>query len=67
MTVNMAMVRSADDKRLLFGIANQVKDPARLAQVRSAPYADWFSNDALVLEQYRVVSEALVGQVLSGL
>jgi hypothetical protein len=67
MTVNMSLLRSADDKRLLFGIANQVKDPAKLVQVKAAPYTDWFSNDAMVVEQYRLVSAALVSQVLSGL
>lgn len=67
MTVNMEMIHSTDGKRLLFGIANQVKAPAKLAQIRSAPYSDWFSNEALVAEQYQIVGEALVSQVLSGL
>ena len=67
MTVNMEMVRSTDDKRLVFAIANQVKEPAKLAKVRFAPYAEWFSNDAMVADQYRTVGEALVSQVLSGL
>lgn len=67
MTVNMEMVRSADDKRLVFAIANQIKDPAKLAKVKFAPYEEWFSNETMVADQYRVVGEALVGQALSGL
>lgn len=62
----MEMIGSANGKRLLCGIAGQVKEPAKLAQLRSAPSSDWFSNEALVAEHYQIVDEALVSQVLAG-
>lgn len=66
MTVNAAFVRAGDGKRLAFAIANQVKEADR-ASIRMASYADWLSNDELVIEQYRSVSKALIARALEGL
>ena len=66
MTVNAAFVRAGDGKRLAFAIANQVKEADR-ASIRMASYADWLSNDELVVEQYRSVSKALIARALEGL
>lgn len=66
MTVSAEMVRVADAKRLLFANANQVKDPARQG-VRLVSYAEWFSNDDLVVDQYRLIARLLTAQALEGL
>jgi hypothetical protein len=66
MTVNMEVTRTADGKRILFAIANRVGEPAK-ARVRSAPYAEWFADEALLADQYRVVAEALASQALAGM
>jgi hypothetical protein len=67
MTVNTEVVRLRDNKRLIFAIANQIKDPQAVARVRTARYEDWFTNESLVIEQYRVATKALVEQSLQGL
>lgn len=66
MTVNADLVRAADGRRLVFAIANQVKEADR-ASIRMASYAEWLSNEELVLEQYRSVSKALIARALEGL
>jgi hypothetical protein len=65
-TVNAEFVRAADGKRLVFAIANQVRESDR-ALIRMASYADWLSNDELVVEQYRVGSKSLIARALEGL
>ena len=66
MTVNAEMVRASDGRRLLFAVANQVKNPTTKG-VRLVPYAEWFANDDFVVEQYRLVARLLTGQALEGL
>jgi len=51
----------------VFAIANQVKDPQKRALVRSAPYAQWFSDEALLVSQHRLIAEALTVQAMAGL
>ncbi|RWK04272.1 hypothetical protein [Mesorhizobium sp.] len=66
MTVSAEMVRSSDGKRLIFAGASQIKD-AEAKGVRMAPYAEWFTNDDFVVEQYRLVARLLTAQALAGL
>lgn len=66
MTVCAEMVRSSDGKRLMFAGASQIKD-AEAKGVRMAPYAEWFTNDDFLVEQYRLVARLLTAQALAGL
>ena len=66
MAVGAELFRVSDGKRLVFGGATQVQDPARRG-IRLAPYAEWLSNDELLVEQYRLVSQALIAHALEGL
>ena len=66
MTVSAEMVRSADGKRLMFAGESQIKD-SETKGVRMAPYAEWFTNDDFVVEQYRLVARLLTAQALAGL
>ncbi|MDX8482700.1 hypothetical protein RFN28_30205 [Mesorhizobium sp. VK24D] len=66
MTVSAEMVRSSDGKRLMFAGASQIKD-AEAKGVRMAPYAEWFTNDDFLVEQYRLVARLLTAQALAGL
>jgi len=66
MTVSAEMVRSSDGKRLMFAGASQIKD-SEAKGVRVAPYAEWFTNDDFVVEQYRLVARLLTAQALAGL
>lgn len=66
MTVNTEVVRNADGKRLLFQVANQVDAETR-ARTRHERYAAWFENEAMTIEQYRLVAAHLVAQSLRGL
>ena len=69
MTVNAEMVRASDGRRLLFTVANQVKDPTTKG-VRLVPYAEWFANDDFVVTtKVAVVSggySLLVGAATTG-
>ncbi|TIW71798.1 MAG: hypothetical protein E5V42_02460 [Mesorhizobium sp.] len=60
------MVRSSDGKRLMFAGASQIKD-AEAQGVRMAPYAEWFTNEDFLVEQYRLVARLLTAQALAGL
>ncbi|RVC45683.1 hypothetical protein EN745_29330 [Mesorhizobium sp. M4A.F.Ca.ET.022.05.2.1] len=66
MTVSAEMVRSSDGKRLMFAGASQIKD-AEAQGVRMAPYAEWFTNEDFLVEQYRLVARLLTAQALAGL
>lgn len=66
MTISAELTRTADDKRMLFAVANAVKDPAAHG-VRLEPYAAWFGNGDLAAEQYKLVARLLTAQVLEGL
>ena len=66
MTVSAEMVRSSDGKRLMFAGESQIKD-SEAKGVRMAPYAEWFTNDDFVVEQYRLVARLLTAQALAGL
>lgn len=66
MTVSAEMVRSSDGKRLMFAGASQIKD-SETKGVRMAPYAEWFTDDDFLVEQYRLVARLLTAQALAGL
>ncbi|WP_429806373.1 hypothetical protein [Ensifer sp. B1-9] len=66
MTVSAEMVRSSDGKRLMFAGESQIKD-SEAKGVRMAPYAEWFTNDDFVVEQYRLIARLLTAQALAGL
>ncbi|CDX22929.1 conserved exported hypothetical protein [Mesorhizobium sp. ORS 3324] len=66
MTVSAEMVRSSDGKRLMFAGESQIKD-SETKGVRMAPYAEWFTNDDFLVEQYRLVARLLTAQALAGL
>lgn len=66
MSVGAELFRASDGKRLLFGGASQIKDPAAKG-VRLVPYAQWFSNDDFVVDQYRLIAGLLTAQALEGL
>ncbi|WP_431323068.1 hypothetical protein [Rhizobium sp. YTU87027] len=66
MTVSAEMVRSSDDKRLMFAGESQIRDSEKKG-VRMAPYAEWFTNDDLLVDQYRLVARLLTAQALAGL
>lgn len=66
MTVNMELVRVPDQKRLVFGIANQVDAEVR-PKTRQEPFDAWFANESLTAEQYRLIAENLVAQSLRGI
>jgi hypothetical protein len=66
-TVNMELARASDNKRLVFAITNVVKDPEKRALVRTAPYAQWFSDEALLVNQHRLIAEGLTVQAMAGL
>ncbi|WP_028745250.1 hypothetical protein [Rhizobium mesoamericanum] len=66
MTVSAEMVRSTDSKRLMFAGESQIKEPEAKG-VRMAPYAEWFTNDDFLVEQYRLVAQLLTAQALAGL
>ena len=66
MTVSAEMVRASDGKRLMFAGASQIKD-SEAKGVRVAPYAEWFTNDDFLVEQYRLVARLLTAQALAGL
>ncbi|CAN7282806.1 hypothetical protein [Rhizobium sp. LjRoot258] len=66
MTVGAEMVRSSDGKRLMFAGQSKIKD-SETKGVRMAPYAEWFTNDDFLVEQYRLVARLLTAQALAGL
>lgn len=66
MTVSAEMVRSSDGKRLMFAGESQIKD-SETKGVRMAPYAEWFTNDNFLVEQYRLVARLLTAQAFAGL
>lgn len=66
MTVSAELVRSSDGKRLMFAGESQIKD-SETKGVRMAPYAEWFTNDNFLVEQYRLVARLLTAQAFAGL
>lgn len=66
MTINTELVRNIDGKRLLFSNANLV-DPEVRAKTRHQRYEAWFENEALTVDQYKLVAENLVAQTLRGM
>ncbi|QQX87564.1 hypothetical protein JJQ59_19140 [Cupriavidus necator] len=66
MSVGTEMVRVSDGKQLFLAGASQIKDPGTKG-VRLMPYAEWFTNEGFLVEQYRLVARLLTAQTLEGL
>ncbi len=67
-TVNVDLIRTRDGKSIYRKVAMGLNlDAAQRAKLRVAPFAQWFKDDALVAEQFKLVPGFVVIEGLSGL
>lgn len=67
-TLNVQLVRSTDDSVLWRKSALGINaDPAQRAKVRTAPFEQWFKDEALVAEQHKLVAGFVTIELLQGL
>jgi hypothetical protein len=67
-TLNAELNRSSDGRNLYRRSALGLNaDPAQKSKIRLAPFEQWFKDEALIAEQYRLVPAMVAAEVLQGL
>lgn len=67
-TLNAELVRASDGRSLYRRTALGVNsDPALKAKIRTAPFDQWFKDEALLADQYKLVPAMVTAEVLQGL
>ena len=67
-TLNAELVRTSDGRSLYRRSALGLNgDPTMKAKIRTAPFDQWFKDEALLAEQYKLVPIMVTAEVLQGL